>query len=75
MNRYREYDNKALVGIYIFNYPAEHHEETKELREELERRGLMEWADHTFRELYDIFTEKWVEKEREIESEEKNANK
>jgi len=70
MNRYRVYSNKSLVGIYIFNYPAEHHEETKALREELERRGLKDWADKTFAELYDIFTEKWVEKEKEIEEEE-----
>ena len=70
MNRYREYSNKSLVGIYIFNFPAEHHEETEALRGELERRGLMEWADQTFRELYDIFTEKWLKKEKEIEKEE-----
>ncbi|MCW3128576.1 MAG: hypothetical protein N2V75_00495 [Methanophagales archaeon] len=67
-NRYREYDNKSLVGVYIFNYPAENSEDREALRKELERRGLIDWADHTFRELYDIFTEKWVEKEKEIES-------
>jgi len=67
MNRYRVYSNKSLVGIYIFNYPAEHHEETKELREELEQRGLMEWADQTFRGLHDIFEEKWLKRGKEIE--------
>jgi len=75
MNKYREYSDQSLVGVYIFNYPAHHHEETKELREELERRGLMDWAYQTFRELHDIFTEKWREKKKEIESEEKDANK
>ena len=75
MNKYREYSNQSLLGVYIFNYPAENPEDREALRKELERRGLMDWADQTFRELHDIFTEKWREKEKEIESEEKDANK
>jgi len=67
MNRYREYSDKALVVIYIFNYPAEHHEETKELWEELEWRGLIEWAEQTYGELLKLFNEKWEKWEKEIE--------
>ena len=68
MNKYREYSDQSLVGVYIFNYPAEHHEETKALREELERRGLKDWAYQTYCELHDIFSEKWLEKEMEMEN-------
>jgi len=75
VNRYREYDNRALVGVYIFNFPADNPEEREALLRELERRGLADWARQTFLELYDIFSNKWVEKEREIESEKENANK
>jgi len=73
VNRYGKYSNKALVGAYIFNFPADNPEAREALLRELERRGLADWARQTFLELYNIFTEKLVEKEKEIESEEENA--
>ena len=75
MNKYREYSDQSLLGVYIFNFPAENPEEREALLRELERRGLAEWARQTFLELYDIFSHKLVERENEIESEEKDANK
>ncbi len=70
MNRYREYSNKALVGAYIFNFPADNPEVREALLRELERRGLAELARQIFLEIYDIFDKKFVEREKEIESEE-----
>jgi len=67
MSRYREYGDKELVFDFIFNYPAEHQDEISELEEELERRYLMDWAEQTRREFFDMFALKW---EREMSEEE-----
>ena len=68
-NIYEGYTDKSLVGIYIFNY-SDDPKKREALYEELERRGLVDWARQTFFELYDIFDKKFVEREKGIEGEE-----
>lgn len=70
MNRYKNYTDKSLVGVYLFNYPADSCKKREELIEELGRRGLRDWAVLTLLELYEIFNDKWIEREKEIVSEE-----
>ena len=59
---YKKYDDKSLVGTYIFNYPADNLKRRDALLNELQQRGLEEWARQTFKELYDSFCTKWARK-------------
>jgi len=54
---YSHYDDKGLVSMYIFNYPLNSYD--TELREELRKRGLFEWAQQMFNKLYGIFNDEW----------------
>jgi len=60
---YKRYDDKSLVGTYIFNYHVDNLKRRDALLNELQQRGLEEWARQTFKELYDSFCTKWVRKE------------
>ena len=72
MSKYEKYTDKSLVATYVFNFTNDE-EEQEEIEKELIRRGLKEWARQMFLELNDIFNKKWVEREKEIESEEEDA--
>jgi len=62
---YKRYDDKSLVGTYIFNYPVDNLKRRDALLNELQQRGLEEWARETFKELYDSFCTKWAREKEE----------
>jgi len=62
---YKKYDDKSLVGVYIFNYPTDNLKRRDALLDELHERGLKEWAQQTFQELYDCFCTKWAREKEE----------
>ena len=58
MNRYKGYTDELLLYVYIFRYPYSRLKEQLALHDELERRGLADWASHMLSELCNIFEEK-----------------
>jgi len=54
-SEYNRYSDKDLVDIFIFSYPAD----PIKLENELNRRGLFEWAQEMFNKLYEIFNNEW----------------